>query len=229
MKEQHSSHLRKIGACLHQLLNLRNANLLWTLERRCIWSAKKDLNDAEVDTLTKSCSPTIVVKTTPQKTRFSRWEICKNLGYRFEWTMTGHNRTTTSRRKELCTWCCVCVVKCSWRIKPSCWMLRRPTPMTTWKPRSRESTRSTTWTRERARSCYSLRSQFCFVTLIPCTHRIMAQDVCVCASFHPMVIAMHAWVERSLRLPWPFYHLHLPPLIHHYPQAVPSTLQLHRG
>ena len=64
--------------------------------------------------------------------------------------MTGHNRT------------CVCVVKCSWQMKPSCWTLRRPTPMTTWKPRSRETTRSTTWnpamtwhtwrTRERARS-----------------------------------------------------------------------------
>ena len=30
------SHLRKIGACLHQFLNLRNENLLWTPERRCI-------------------------------------------------------------------------------------------------------------------------------------------------------------------------------------------------
>ena len=76
---------------------------------------------------------------------------------------TTHSWTTTSRRKELCTWCCDCVVKCSWRVKPSCWTLRRPTPMTTWKPRSRESTRSTTWTRERARSCYSLRGQFCVV------------------------------------------------------------------
>ena len=35
MKEQHSSRLRKIGACLHQLLNLRNENLLSTPERRC--------------------------------------------------------------------------------------------------------------------------------------------------------------------------------------------------
>ena len=34
--EQHSSHPRKTGACLHQLLNLRNENLLSTLERRCI-------------------------------------------------------------------------------------------------------------------------------------------------------------------------------------------------
>ena len=34
--KQHSSHLRKIGACLrHQILNLRNENLLSTPERRC--------------------------------------------------------------------------------------------------------------------------------------------------------------------------------------------------
>ena len=34
--KQHSSHLRKVGACLHQILNLRNENLLSTPERRCI-------------------------------------------------------------------------------------------------------------------------------------------------------------------------------------------------
>ena len=34
--KQHSSHLQKIGACLQQILNLRNENLLWTAERRCI-------------------------------------------------------------------------------------------------------------------------------------------------------------------------------------------------
>ena len=61
MKEQHSSHLRKIGGCLHQLLDLRNENLLWTLERRCISSAKKELSNAEMDSLTKLCSPTIVI------------------------------------------------------------------------------------------------------------------------------------------------------------------------
>ena len=36
VKGQHSSHLRKIGACLHQILNLRNENLLSTPERQCI-------------------------------------------------------------------------------------------------------------------------------------------------------------------------------------------------
>ena len=33
--EQHSSRLRKMGACLHQLLNLRNESLLSTPERQC--------------------------------------------------------------------------------------------------------------------------------------------------------------------------------------------------
>ena len=34
--KQYSSHLRKIGACLrHQILNLRNENLLSTPVRRC--------------------------------------------------------------------------------------------------------------------------------------------------------------------------------------------------
>ena len=35
MKEQHSSHLRKISACLLQFLNLRNENLLSTPARQC--------------------------------------------------------------------------------------------------------------------------------------------------------------------------------------------------
>ena len=61
MKEQHSSHLRKIGACLYQIFHLRKENLLSTPERQCAWSAKMDLSDAEMDTLTKLCSPTIVL------------------------------------------------------------------------------------------------------------------------------------------------------------------------
>ena len=41
MKEQHSSRLRKIGACLHQRWNLRKESLLWTPVRQCTWSAKR--------------------------------------------------------------------------------------------------------------------------------------------------------------------------------------------
>ena len=51
----------KKGACLHQRSNLKNENLLSTPERRCNMISKKDLNSAEMDTLTKSCSPTIVL------------------------------------------------------------------------------------------------------------------------------------------------------------------------
>ena len=128
------------------------------------------------------------------KDPFSRCKICKNFGTQIELTMTGHNRTTTSRKKELCTLCSVCVVKCSWRIQPSCWTLRRPTPMTTWKPTSRETpTRSTWnptmtwhtwWTREHARSVSLLSPCSVSVTLIPCTHR-MALNVRVFVSSHP--------------------------------------------
>ena len=43
--KQHSSHLRKIGACLrHQILNLRNENSLSTPERCLHMISKKDLN-----------------------------------------------------------------------------------------------------------------------------------------------------------------------------------------
>ena len=124
----------------------------------------------------------------------------EEFGIQIEWTMTGHSRTTTSRRKELCTWCCVCVVKCSWRMKPSCWTLRRPTPMTTWKPRSRESTRSTTWTRERARSCHSLRSQFCVVTLISCTSHNGSSSGCLRVCLIPSHGRHHACMSWAFSL-----------------------------
>ena len=151
------------------------------------------------------------------------WNM-QEFGIQIEWTMTWQSRTTTSRRKELYIWYCVCVVKCSWRKEPSRWT-RRPTPMTTWKPRSTEtSTRSTTWTRECARSCYSLLSP-CFVlavTLILCTHR-MAQGARVFVSSHTCM----KWAFSLTSLTSSSHYL--PLLILHHPQTVPSTLQLPRG
>ena len=59
--KQHSSHLRKIGACLHhQILNLRKEIVVDSGASMHMIS-KKDLSDAEMDTLTKSCSPTTVI------------------------------------------------------------------------------------------------------------------------------------------------------------------------
>ena len=153
----------------------------------------------------------------------------QEFGIQIEWTMTGRRRTTTTRRKEFCTWCYASVMKCSWRVRPSSWTLRRSTPLTTWNRRSREPTRSTTWIREHTRSvavflvsCVSIHSSL--------AHRTLTQDVYVCVSFHPMVIVtLHSWVERSFWLPWPFHHLHLPPFFHRYSQVVPLILQLRRG
>ena len=146
----------------------------------------------------------------------------QEFGIQIEWTMTGHNRTTTFRRKELCAWCCVCVVKRSWRIKPSCLTLRRPTSMTTWKPRSRESTRSTTWTRERARSVafFVVSSALSHSSL---AHRTFAQ-VMMFAS-HSHLHGHHMLSGCSSRLPWLF----LPVLYHLYLPALPTALQLLRG
>ena len=60
MKERHSSHLRKIGAFLHQLLNLSREFVVDSGASMHMIS-KKDLIDAEMDTFTISCSPTIVI------------------------------------------------------------------------------------------------------------------------------------------------------------------------
>ena len=52
---------RKTCACLHQILILRSENLLSTPVRQCIRSAKRTSVMLKMDTLTKSCSPTIVI------------------------------------------------------------------------------------------------------------------------------------------------------------------------
>ena len=130
--------------------------------------------------ITKKLILSLRVKTTPQKPVFAMWNM-QEFGIQIEWTMTGHNRTTTPRRKELCTWYCVCVVKCNWRknILARRWGVRHQWQR---KPRSREtSKRSTTWTRECARSCYSLRIPCSVLSHSSRTHR-MAQDVWVFVS-----------------------------------------------
>ena len=60
-EKQHSSHLRKIGACLHQLLKLEEREFVVDSGASMHMMSKKDLNSAEMDTLTKSCSPTMVI------------------------------------------------------------------------------------------------------------------------------------------------------------------------
>ena len=55
--KQHSSHLRKIGACLHQLLKLEDREFVVDSGASTHMISKKDLNSAEMDTLTTSRSP----------------------------------------------------------------------------------------------------------------------------------------------------------------------------
>ena len=61
MKEQHSSCLRKIGAFLHQLKKPEEREFVVDSGASMHMISKKDLSDAEMDTLTKSCRPTIVI------------------------------------------------------------------------------------------------------------------------------------------------------------------------
>ena len=59
MTEQHSSHLRKIGACLH---NFKPEEREFVVDSGAsMHMISKDLSHAEMDTLTKPCSPTTVI------------------------------------------------------------------------------------------------------------------------------------------------------------------------
>ena len=145
MKEQHSSRLRKIGAYLHQILNLRNENLLSTPERRCTWSATKTW------ILPKSCSPTTVitangeVQTHEEATVYvkeldifltvnvledtpavlSLGKLCDEHGYSYEWIngqkthlVFGYSAT---RRISFRSWFLVCQ-----RVHPPVFPLQHP-------------------------------------------------------------------------------------------------------
>ena len=61
MKEQHSSHLRKIGATLHHSLKPEEREFVVDSGASMHMISKKDFSDAEMETLTKSCSPTTVI------------------------------------------------------------------------------------------------------------------------------------------------------------------------
>ena len=50
-----------MGACLHQLLKPEEREFVVDSGASMHMTSKKDLNSAEMDTLTKSCSPTIVI------------------------------------------------------------------------------------------------------------------------------------------------------------------------
>ena len=62
MKEQHSSHLRKIGACLPaSTLKPEEREIGVDSGASMHMISKKDLNSAELETMTTSISPTTVI------------------------------------------------------------------------------------------------------------------------------------------------------------------------
>ena len=50
--------------------------MLWTPERQCTMISKKDLSKAEMDTLTKSCSPTIVITANGEVQTRKKRQLC---------------------------------------------------------------------------------------------------------------------------------------------------------
>ena len=77
-------HLRKIGASLHQLLNLRKENFVVDSGASMHMISKKDLNSGEMDTLTKSCSPTIVITANGEVQTHEEAAVCQRIGYTLE-------------------------------------------------------------------------------------------------------------------------------------------------
>ena len=61
LKEHEKAALRKIGPYLHQRLKPEETEFVVDSGASMHMISEKDLSDAEMDTLTKSCSPTIVI------------------------------------------------------------------------------------------------------------------------------------------------------------------------
>ena len=77
--KQHSSHLRRVGACLrHQPLKPEEREFVVDSGASMHMISKKDLSDGEMDTLTKSCSPN------SQWWSADAWRghsVCQRIGY----------------------------------------------------------------------------------------------------------------------------------------------------
>ena len=127
-------------------------------------------------------------------------------------TMTGQSRTTTSRRKL--------GIAYAWWNRT----VRRPTPMTTWKPRSTQCTWDSTLDVMNTWMCAQCCKSFSVLGRHHSLHtHLVAQDVRVFVSSHPCM----KWAF-TLR-PWTLHSIQLPLLIPHQSQAVLAALQLPRG
>ena len=114
---------------------------------------------------------------------FSRCESVQQFDYRWNWRSKSivwlqvHNWTRKFKRKELCTWYCVCVVK------PS------RTPMTTWQPRPRPTSKAhetlhLTWTCVQSLCLFSL-------VLLASAHSWIAHHIAWLKGVAHVISSMH--------------------------------------
>ena len=156
------------------------------------------------------------------------WNM-QEFGIQYELTITGQSRSTTSRRKELCTWNCVCVVKLSWRTNHPAerWDVRHQWQRENQDQHKAHETRQ--W-RDTHGEHVNVRVVLVFLVLVLflLLHSCLAH-IAWLKMFACWCHLIQAWGERSFLPPWSLRHLHLPSLIPHQPQAVSATLQLPRG
>ena len=81
--KQHSSHLRRIGAYLrHQsTLKLEERKFVVDSGASMHMISKKDLNSAEMETLTTSCSPATVITANGEVQTHEEATVCQRIGY----------------------------------------------------------------------------------------------------------------------------------------------------
>ena len=144
----------------------------------------------------------------PAATFFFAMQKCAKMWLQMNWrsqnTVWLHVQkwTTKSRREEICTLYCVCVVK------PS------TTPMTTWAPRPRTPSARRTWTLTRECAVLLFVSQV-LVVMIHMLHR-MAQGCCACHLIHAGSVRFSCDFQSSI----PLNFSHVPSFILNFVQSL---------
>ena len=168
--------------------------------------------------------PTGGCKDNTSKDPFSRWEICKNLGYRLSWRWQDTIGLQHPEEKNFALG-----ISYAWwnavdeqNLPAGRWGV--------WHQWQRENPDPAKHQHEAQHEHVNVRvvvKVFLVLVLSLLSHSFLAHiawlKMSECLS-HPI----HAWSERFLWLPWSLHHLHLPPLILHHPQAGSTSLRLSR-
>ena len=79
--QKHSAHYRKIGACAPSTLKPEEREFVVDSGALMHMVNNKDVSDPEMDTLTKSCSPTIVITANKEVQTHEEAIVCQRIGY----------------------------------------------------------------------------------------------------------------------------------------------------